>query len=105
VRQVVVFGDSLSDVGTYKVGPVAQVGGGRFTTNPGLAGRQRCSPGIFIAEPSTSAISLPRASVPWPQPGCSRPFAIHGKTMRTDTSIFTSTLRNFYSQRSPFLGS
>jgi phospholipase/lecithinase/hemolysin len=32
--QVVSFGDSLSDVGTYA--PVAQVaGGGRFTTNPG----------------------------------------------------------------------
>jgi len=35
IRQVVVFGDSLSDVGTYKVGFIAQVGGGKFTTNPG----------------------------------------------------------------------
>jgi phospholipase/lecithinase/hemolysin len=35
VRQVVVFGDSLSDVGTYRVGLVAQVGGGKYTTNPG----------------------------------------------------------------------
>jgi phospholipase/lecithinase/hemolysin len=35
VRQVVVFGDSLSDVGTYKVGMIAEVGGGKFTTNPG----------------------------------------------------------------------
>ena len=34
-RQVVVFGDSLSDVGTYKVGDIARVGGGKFTTNPG----------------------------------------------------------------------
>jgi phospholipase/lecithinase/hemolysin len=34
-RAVVVFGDSLSDVGTYKVGAIAQVGGGKFTTNPG----------------------------------------------------------------------
>jgi len=34
-RQVIVFGDSLSDVGTYRVGLVAQVGGGKFTTNPG----------------------------------------------------------------------
>lgn len=33
--QVVVFGDSLSDVGTYRVGPIAQLGGGKFTTNPG----------------------------------------------------------------------
>jgi phospholipase/lecithinase/hemolysin len=35
VRQVVVFGDSLSDVGTYRVGLIADVGGGKFTTNPG----------------------------------------------------------------------
>lgn len=35
VRQVVVFGDSVSDVGTYRVGPIAQVGGGKYTTNPG----------------------------------------------------------------------
>lgn len=34
-REVLVFGDSLSDVGTYKVGTIAQVGGGKFTTNPG----------------------------------------------------------------------
>ncbi len=34
-QQVLVFGDSLSDVGTYNVGLVAQVGGGKFTTNPG----------------------------------------------------------------------
>ncbi len=35
IRQVVVFGDSLSDVGTYQVGDIAAVGGGKFTTNPG----------------------------------------------------------------------
>jgi len=35
IRQVIVFGDSLSDVGTYKVGDIAAVGGGKFTTNPG----------------------------------------------------------------------
>jgi phospholipase/lecithinase/hemolysin len=34
-REVLVFGDSLSDVGTYKVGVIEQVGGGKFTTNPG----------------------------------------------------------------------
>jgi phospholipase/lecithinase/hemolysin len=34
-QQVIVFGDSLSDVGTYRVGPVVQLGGGKFTTNPG----------------------------------------------------------------------
>ena len=35
VDRIVVFGDSLSDVGTYKVGAIAEVGGGKFTTNPG----------------------------------------------------------------------
>jgi phospholipase/lecithinase/hemolysin len=35
MRQVVVFGDSLSDVGTYRVGNIAAAGGGKFTTNPG----------------------------------------------------------------------
>lgn len=35
VEAVVVFGDSLSDLGTYRVGDVAASGGGRFTTNPG----------------------------------------------------------------------
>lgn len=31
---MVSFGDSLSDVGTYRVGPIAAAGGGRFTVNP-----------------------------------------------------------------------
>ena len=30
---VVSFGDSVSDVGTYKVGTIAQLGGGKFTVN------------------------------------------------------------------------
>ena len=33
---MVSFGDSLSDVGTYRVGPIAAAGGGRFTVNPGV---------------------------------------------------------------------
>ncbi|MEO7151470.1 MAG: SGNH/GDSL hydrolase family protein, partial [Burkholderiaceae bacterium] len=36
--QTVSFGDSLSDVGTYKVGTVAALGGGKFTIN-GPAGK------------------------------------------------------------------
>lgn len=32
-NQMVTFGDSLSDVGTYKVGTIAAVGGGQFTVN------------------------------------------------------------------------
>jgi phospholipase/lecithinase/hemolysin len=31
--QMVVFGDSLSDIGTYKVGTIAAVGGGKWTVN------------------------------------------------------------------------
>jgi len=33
--QVISFGDSISDVGTYRVGLIRRLGGGRFTTNPG----------------------------------------------------------------------
>ena len=31
--QVVTFGDSISDAGTYRVGTIAQLGGGKFTVN------------------------------------------------------------------------
>ena len=31
--QVVTFGDSVSDAGTYRVGTIAQLGGGKFTVN------------------------------------------------------------------------
>jgi len=40
---VVSFGDSLSDPGAYKVGPVAQLGGGLFTVN-GIAGKAGSEP-------------------------------------------------------------
>ena len=33
IAQIVTFGDSVSDVGTYKVGSIAAVGGGQFTVN------------------------------------------------------------------------
>lgn len=35
--QMITFGDSLSDVGTYKVGAIAAVGGGQFTVNSATA--------------------------------------------------------------------
>jgi outer membrane lipase/esterase len=38
--QTVSFGDSLSDVGTYQVGTVAALGGGKFTVN-GTGGKVR----------------------------------------------------------------
>ena len=34
---LVSFGDSLSDVGTYKVGTIAAVGGGKWTVNSSTA--------------------------------------------------------------------
>jgi phospholipase/lecithinase/hemolysin len=39
--EVVVFGDSLADAGTYSPVAEAKFGGGRFTTNPGLNFTQR----------------------------------------------------------------
>ncbi|GAB4398988.1 MAG: hypothetical protein OHK0048_11670 [Rhodoferax sp.] len=41
--QVVSFGDSLSDAGTYRVGVVAQLGGGQFTVN-GIGGAPGAEP-------------------------------------------------------------
>jgi phospholipase/lecithinase/hemolysin len=35
LKRLVTIGDSLSDVGTYQVGAIAAVGGGKFTVNPG----------------------------------------------------------------------
>lgn len=33
IKQLISFGDSLSDVGTYEVGAIASMGGGRYTIN------------------------------------------------------------------------
>ena len=41
---VVSFGDSLSDVGTYRAGPITAAGGGRFTVNPSVV----ATPTIWI---------------------------------------------------------
>jgi len=41
VRRVVVFGDSVSDMGTHGVGAIAAVGGGRYTVNPGPVWAER----------------------------------------------------------------
>jgi len=51
IREVIVFGDSLSDVGTYKVGAIAAVGGGKFTTNPGPVWPQTV--GLLLGAPVT----------------------------------------------------
>lgn len=54
---VVSFGDSLSDAGTYDVGPIAAAGGGKFTVN-GIAG----APGA-ASTPSYTWAQLVSASV------------------------------------------
>ena len=51
IRQVIVFGDSLSDVGTYKVGAIAAAGGGKFTTNPGPVWAETV--GLLLGAPVT----------------------------------------------------
>lgn len=50
-QQVIVFGDSLSDVGTYRVGEIAAAGGGKFTTNPGPTWVE--SVGVVLGAPVT----------------------------------------------------
>src|SRR5690349_15450173 len=50
--QTVSFGDSLSDVGTYQVGTVAALGGGKFTIN-GAGGKVWTE--ILAAEVGTPA--------------------------------------------------
>ncbi len=55
---LVSFGDSLSDVGTYKVGTVAYVGGGKFTVNDSTAAAQNWTE--FLA--SQLSLSAPCAA-------------------------------------------
>ena len=59
---MVSFGDSLSDVGTYKVGTVAALGGGTYTVN-GIAG----APGGSLT-PSKNWTELVAAQVDMPAP-------------------------------------
>ncbi|MCL4747139.1 MAG: SGNH/GDSL hydrolase family protein [Burkholderiaceae bacterium] len=40
-HRFVVFGDSISDMGTYQVGAIAAAGGGRYTVNPGPVWSER----------------------------------------------------------------
>jgi len=41
IRRLIAFGDSISDIGTYQVGPIAALGGGQCTVNPGPNWSQR----------------------------------------------------------------
>jgi len=54
---VVSFGDSLSDPGAYKVGPIAQAGGGMFTVN-GISGAIGADPAPSYVWPQLLAAAV-----------------------------------------------
>ena len=57
--QQVVFGDSLADVGTYAVGPIAAAGGGKFTVNGTVAGKAELD-GRTWSEVLATSLGLPK---------------------------------------------
>ena len=59
--QVVSFGDSLSDVGTYAPVAAANFGGGRFTTNPGQIWTQNVAQyyGDTLTAANTGGFGIP----------------------------------------------
>jgi phospholipase/lecithinase/hemolysin len=76
--QVVSFGDSLSDVGTYA--PIASaVGGGRFTTNPGQVWTQEVAQ--YYGDKLTAAFTINLAHELSPQGGLG--YAEGGSTVAT----------------------
>ncbi|SAL15283.1 acylhydrolase [Caballeronia turbans] len=76
--QVVAFGDSLSDVGTYA--PVASaVGGGRFTTNPGQVWTQDVAQ--YYGDTLTAAFTIDLGHELKPQSGLG--YAQGGSTVAT----------------------
>src|SRR5882672_1256996 len=68
IDSVASFGDSLSDLGTYQVGPIAAAGGGRFTTNPAKIWVE------YVAEAYGQSITRNRTS------GFGTPVAVSGGT-------------------------
>lgn len=76
--KLVVFGDSLSDVGTYKVSAIAQLGGGQFTVNGSGARNwtERLAQRIGVALPCAAQTGLESALPQIPaapvtnHPGC-----------------------------------
>ena len=62
--QVVSFGDSLSDVGTYAPVATANFGGGRFTTNPGQIWTQNVAQyyGDTLTAANTGGFGVPLAT-------------------------------------------
>ncbi|MEJ7808529.1 MAG: SGNH/GDSL hydrolase family protein, partial [Telluria sp.] len=55
----VTFGDSLSDVGTYKVGAIAALGGGKFTINGDLTATNPALTGKIWTEVMAAKFGLP----------------------------------------------
>lgn len=53
------FGDSLSDVGTYKVGAIAQLGGGKYTINGDLTASNPALTGKVWPELVAAQLALP----------------------------------------------
>lgn len=68
VQRMVVFGDSLSDAGTYT--PVAQaVGGGKFTTNPGPVWAETVASQMGVAL-TPAVMGYANQVQTCPKPGC-----------------------------------
>ena len=68
VQRMVVFGDSLSDAGTYT--PVAQaVGGGKFTTNPGPVWAETVASQMGV-ELTPAVMGYANQVQSCPKPGC-----------------------------------
>jgi len=57
--QQVTFGDSLSDVGTYKVGAIAAAGGGKFTINGNNTATNSALTGLNWTEVLAAELKLP----------------------------------------------
>ena len=54
----ITFGDSLSDTGTYKVGAIAQLGGGKYTINGDLTSRNAALTGKIWPELVAARLNL-----------------------------------------------
>jgi phospholipase/lecithinase/hemolysin len=67
---VISFGDSLSDAGAYNAGGITQVGGGKFTTNPGPVWIETVakSYGVTITPNKVGGFGV--APVTCPKPSC-----------------------------------
>jgi phospholipase/lecithinase/hemolysin len=81
--QVVSFGDSLSDVGTYA--PIASlVGGGRFTTNPGQVWSQNVAQ--YYGDTLTAAFTIDATHILTAQNGLG--YAEGGATVATPANLY-----------------